>query len=82
MRDDPNGEKLQKLHQLMTNKKGKGAALVILAAMKKGWIDKPTFSQVTDEFGDIGAQQGFTGYLNTLSRYTEEEIEGAINSLG
>ena len=40
----------------------------------------PTFTQVAEEFGDIGTQQGFTKYLNE-NQFTKDEIEGAINSL-
>ena len=80
MRDDPDGCKLQKIHKLMQGKKGKGAALVILACIKKGWIDKPTHRQVSIEFGDVGVQQGFTSYLNE-SKFSKEELDGTINSL-
>lgn len=41
---------------------------------------KTYFQQVAEEFDDIGTQQGFTRYLNE-ERFTEDEIEGAINSL-
>lgn len=80
MRDDTNGGKLQKMHNLMQGKKGKGAALIVLACIKKGWIEKPTYSQVKEEFGDVGAQQGFTQYLNE-NKFSKEEIDGAISSL-
>lgn len=80
MKDDPDGSKLQKIHTLMKGQKGKAAALIILASIKKGWISKPTFPQVKNEFGDIGVQQGFTAYLNE-SKFSKEELEGAINSL-
>lgn len=61
-------------------KKGKDVALIILAAMLKGWMHKPTFTEVKNEFGDIGSKTGYNKYLNANS-YTKEEIEGAINSL-
>lgn len=78
---DENGGRLARIHEVMKGRKGKGAALVILACMRLGWlVGKPTFSQVKEEFGDIGAQQGFTNYLREY-RFTCEEIEGAINSL-
>ena len=80
MINDADGSKLQKVHTVMNGRKGKDAALIILACIKKGWMQKPTFKQLTDEFGDIGTQQGFTKYLYE-KRFTKDEIEGAINSL-
>ena len=80
MRDDPDGCKLQKIRKLMQGKIGKGAALVILACIKKGWIDKPTYRQVSMEFGNVGVQQGFTQYLNER-KFSKEELDGAINAL-
>ena len=80
MINDTNGGKLQKIHDIMKGKKGKGAALIILAAVKKGWLQKPTYPQVADEFGNIGAKQGFTAYLHE-EKFTKNEIEGAMKSL-
>jgi len=80
MIDDADGSRLQMIHNLMQGQKGKGAALIILACMKKGWMQKPTFTQVESEFGNIGSQQGFTKYL-CENLYSKEEIEGAINML-
>lgn len=80
MVDDANGCKLQKIHAVMNGKSGKEAALVILACIEKGWMHKPTYKQVVNEFGDIGTQQGFTSYLNK-DKFSEEERDGAINSL-
>lgn len=71
---------LKKLHSLIDGKQGKDVALVILAAMKKGWLTRPTYTQVENEFGHIGDKTGYNKYLKAV-RYTEEEIEGAINSL-
>ena len=80
MINDADGSKLQKMHTVMNGKKGKDAALIVLACIKKGWMSKPTFTQITEEFGDIGTQQGFTKYLYE-KWFTQDEIEGAINSL-
>ena len=80
MMNDADGSKLQKIHKVMDGKMGKGAALIILACIKKGWMQKPTFTEVKKEFGYIGTQQSFTKYLNE-NRFTKDEIEGAINSL-
>lgn len=80
MINDADGSKLQKVHTIMDGKTGKDAALIVLACIKKGWMTKPTFTQVTEEFGDIGTQQNFTKYLYE-KWFTKDEIEGAINSL-
>lgn len=80
MINDADGSKLQKVHTVMNGKIGKEAALIILACIKKGWMLMPTFTQVAEEFGDIGTQQGFTIYLHEKC-FTNGEIEGAINSL-
>ena len=81
MIDDDNGEKLQKIHITINGKKGKDAALIILACIKKGWLSKPTYTQVKNEFGDIGSKTGYNKYL-CEKKFTKEELEGAINSLG
>lgn len=78
--DDADGNKLQKIHILMKGKKGKDAALIIMACIKKGWMVKPTYTQVLNEFGDVGCKTGYNRYLNE-QRFTKEEVEGAINSL-
>lgn len=79
MIDDTNGGKLQKIHDIMKGKKGKGAALIVLAAVKKGWLQKPTFAQIEEEFGNIGTRQSITTYLHE-EKFTKDEIEGAVNS--
>ena len=80
MIDDANGEKLQQMHTKLNGKKGKDATLIILACIKKGWLTKPTYTQVKNEFGDIGSKTGYNRYLNE-QMFTKEELEGAINSL-
>lgn len=81
MIDDAGGSKLQKMHTTIDGKKGKDAALIILACIKKGWLSKPTYTQVKNEFGDIGSKTGYNKYL-CEQKFTKEELEGAINSLG
>lgn len=80
MMDDSDGGKLQKMHTKIDGKKGKDVALIILACIKKGWMTKPTFTQVKNEFGDIGCKTGYNRYLNE-QMFTKEELEGAISSL-
>lgn len=81
MIDDADGCKLERLRKLMEGKKGKDAALIIFAAVKEGWMTKPSFTQVENEFGDIGSKANFNNYMNA-DKYWEEEIKGAIKSLG
>lgn len=45
MINDADGSKLQKVHTVMNGKKGKDAALIVLACIKKGWMSKPTFNR-------------------------------------
>ena len=79
---DGNKEKLDNIHKLMNGKKGKDAALIISACIIKGWITKPTHTQVKEEFGDIGTQQGFTKYLNNANTlYAPEEIGAILEQL-
>lgn len=80
MIDDADGSKLKKVHTKIDGKKGKDVALIILACIKKGWLTKPTHTQVKKEFGDIGSKTGYNKYLNE-NMFTKEELEGAINSL-
>lgn len=79
--NDADGKKLERLHQVMKGKVGKDAALIMIVAMEKGWITKPTYQQVKDEFGDIGSKQGFNNYFGRTCKYTEEELEGTKNIL-
>lgn len=81
MLNDKDGEHLKKIHALMKGKNGKDAALIMLACIGKGWITKPTYTQVKEEFGDIGSRQGFSKYLASKSYFTNDELEGVINSL-
>ena len=48
MIDDANGEKLQKMHTILKGKKGKDVSLIIVTCIKKGWMTKPTFTEVKD----------------------------------
>lgn len=73
-------KRLEKLHTLIDGKKGKEAGLYILAAIKIGWIRKPTFTQVKNEFQLTGSKQGFNDYSH-IERFTDVELNGAIESL-
>ncbi len=80
MADDTDGGKLQRLHTLLQGKKGKDAVLFLLVAVIDGWMQRPTYTQVINEFGDIGSKTGFNRYF-CKEKYTDEEITGARNSL-
>lgn len=81
MIDDADGEKLKKMHTILKGKKGKDFALIIWACIKRGWCNKPTYTQVKEEFGDIGSNTGYNRYLNNNTMFTPEEKDGALNSL-
>lgn len=75
-----NEDKLHALHSVMNEKTGKEAALAMKVAIQIGWITKPTFKAVTDEFGDIGNRSNYNKYING-DRFTKDEIEGMKNAL-
>ena len=81
MIDDADGEKLKKMHTILKGKKGKDFALIIWACIKRGWCNKPTYTQVKEEFGDIGSNTGYNRYLNNNTMFTPEEKDGALKSL-
>lgn len=80
MIDDADGSKLAKLHKVIDGKKGRFVALVIKAGVKMGSLDKPTYTQVKQEFGDIGNKSGYNRYMNQYI-FTDEEIEAAENAI-
>lgn len=59
----------------MSGKTGKEAALVIKVAIKIGWVTKPTYKAVVDEFGNIGAKSNYNRYIGDKC-FTNDEIEG------
>lgn len=72
---DDDISKLEALRNIMNGKKGKEAALVIKVAVKIGWITKPTYQAVVNEFGDIGHRSNYNKYINE-NKFTNDEIEG------
>lgn len=70
---------LQKLHAFIDGKKGKYVAMVIHAVHTKGLILKPTFTQVKNEFGDIGNVSGYNRYMRDYYVFTDRELD-AIRS--
>lgn len=79
--DDEDGKKLERIHKVLDGSKGKDIPLIILACMKKTWLSRlPTFTQVRDEFGDIGSKSNFNNYLNE-TKFKKIEIETVIDRL-
>ena len=72
---------LTKLHSLIEGKKGKDVALVIALCVQLSKITKPTFTQVKNEFGDIGNKSGYNRYVANLKLYTDNEIIGMKHML-
>lgn len=62
---------LQKLHNLIDGKKGKFVAKVIKVCCDVGLIAKPTYTQVRNEFGNIGDKSGYNKYVSYT--YNSEE---------
>ena len=81
--NDEGGKRLNALKKAMNGKKGKGAAIVIRAAKKLGWmIEPPTFIAVKEEFGDIGHASGYNKYMSEVgNQITVQEIADAKKAL-
>lgn len=68
------------LHSLIDGKRGKDVALYIVACMKLGKLTRPTYTQIVNEFGDIGSKAGYNRYLDE-KKFTTIELEGAMNQI-
>ena len=77
---DDKEQLLQKLHKLIDGKKGKFVANVIKVCCSVGIIVKPTYTQVRNEFGDIGAKSGYNKYMSY--QYKNEDSESIKKALG
>lgn len=71
-------ETLKKLHTLIAGRKGKDVAIVLTTCVRLGLIIKPTFTEVQNEFGEIGAESGFNHYMS--GNLTEDEIKGMMQN--
>jgi len=71
---------IEKLHSLIDGKRGKDVALYIVACMKLGKLTRPTYTQIVNEFGDIGSKAGYNRYLDE-KKFTTIELEGAMNQI-
>ncbi len=79
---DNKEDMLQRLHRLIKGKKGKDVALIIQVCIESGIIIKPTFTQVTNEFGYIGNKSGFNKYIrNNMYDFTKTEKETVLKLL-
>lgn len=66
---------LKLLHKLIVGKRGRDVALIILGAIRANKMSKPTFSQLQEEFGDIGNVSGYNRYIRERDNlFTDDEI--------
>lgn len=57
---------LTKLHSQIDGNKGKVAGQTIRVCVKLGVMLKPSFKDMVNEFGDIGARKGYESYVDGL----------------
>lgn len=76
---DRSRELIKRLHTLIDGRRGKDVAMVVRAAMKEGLISRPTYSQMVEEFGDIGNRSGFHRYLGY--DYFDSELQPLCRAL-
>lgn len=69
-----------KLHSLIDGKQDSKAVIYIKAAIQLGMIQKPTHTQIINEFGRIVSKQIFNKYING-SLYSDDELKGAKQAL-
>lgn len=87
---------LKRMHDLMDGKTGKNALVIIKACVVIGYMTKPQYKAVVNEFGNICSQSCYNANMgeNTIrtqtaekvvyqncNKFTEQEIESAIMSL-
>lgn len=74
--DEERQKTLDVLRKLITGKKGRDVALIIYSCIEAGKMIKPTFTQLKNEFGDIGNRSGYNKYMNNADfAFTQNEIE-------
>ncbi len=70
---------LDKLHKLIDGKKGKAVALAVYGCVQVSKMHRPTFSQLKNEFGDIGNESGYYSYYREAEyKFTKDEIANTI----
>lgn len=70
---------LSLLHKLIDGRKGKYVAKVIKACYDSGLMEKPTYTQVKNEFGDIGDKSGYNKYVGC--KYEDAELKPIVKTL-
>ena len=73
-------EILHKLHGLLEGKTGCKAVIFIKAAILLGLIQKPTYTQFKEEFGEIASKPLYNKYIGQ-NLFSEDEINGAKQAL-
>lgn len=70
---------LAMLHKMIDGKKGKVVANIISVCMENGLMEKPTYTQVKEEFGEIGNKSGYNKYMALGMDFKEKKpIENAL----
>ena len=74
--DEERQKTLDVLRKLITGRKGKDVALIIYSCIEVGKMIKPTFTQLKNEFGEIGNRSGYNKYMEKADIvFTQNEIE-------
>lgn len=72
------------LKALLKNQKGKQAALIVYTAVHEGYMSKPVFNTLKQEYGVTGTKQAYNNYyknLNESSNFYTSDIEAAKEAL-
>jgi len=80
--DQKKEQTLQKLHELLEDKRGKKFALVITCAIEAGLIHRPSFKQLVAEFGSeatIGSENSVMKQIGKI-HYTQSEYNGMMKN--
>lgn len=73
-------EVIEKIRSLVAGKTGNQAYIIFVAAVKAGLILKPAYNAVVEEFGDIGAESGFSRKM-VKGAFLPEELEPIVKVL-
>lgn len=73
-------KRLKALHMVLNGCKGKQVVIYLKACIDLGWLkEKPTFTPVKNEFGDIGNCSGFNKYMKLI--FDDAEMSTAKSAL-
>ncbi len=68
----PNKSKvIEVLGRLLQGKKNKEAVVIIIAAINGGYIIKPTYASVQQQFGDIGTKSNYNRIIGIPDNYAD-----------